>query len=286
MERQFQIRNEATAQLIAEPSRGVVNALLILESFDGAHRVQTLAQMSRRLAIPKATALRHLLALEYAGYVVADARRSSYTLGSKLLLLAQRYLGQFDMLDHARPIIAELAREAGETAHFAIMEGGEVVYLDIAEGPQRVRIYVQRGDRLPAHGVAAGKAILAQQPAEAVERFLAAGLPPLTPNTITDPAAFRAELEATRSRGFALNLGEWVAEVTGVSAPVLAHSRGIVAAIGVAGLGTRLQEPRLAEVGMVVRRHAERLARLLGGVTDDYVRMERKSIGHGVTQSG
>lgn len=243
----------------------MVNVLAMLESFDDRHREQSLSDISRRLNIPKATALRHLLALQRAGYVTVDGKRQRYSLGPQLLVLARRYLAQFDILAQVRPVLTDLAQSSGETAHFGVLEGREVVYLDIAEGPQRVRIYVQRGDRLPAHCVAAGKAILAHAPAEVREAFSAAGLPSLTEATIVSHKAFQAELAAVRRRGYATNQGEWINEVVGISAPVFAQERGVVGAIGVAGLGTRLKGARLPEMAGLVQQHAQRLTQALGG---------------------
>lgn len=260
----FQIGN-GDKTLRAEPSRAVVNVLAMLESFDQEHREQSLSDISRRLGIPKATALRHLLALQRAGYVTVDAGRQRYALGSQVLALAGRYLAQFDILAAVRPVLAELAQATGETAHFGVLEGREVVYLEIAETPQRVRVYVQRGDRLPAHAVAAGKAILAQAEPAVRAAFAAQGLARLTTETITEPAGFEADLLATRRRGFAINLGEWVEEVVGISAPVFARERKVAGALGVAGLGARMRGARQRSVAELVRRHAERLSEALGG---------------------
>jgi len=264
VERVFQIRNGSALRPAAEPSRAVLNAISILECFDQRNRALSLAEISRRTGVPKATALRHLLALDEAGYVVVDDNRQSYSLGSRALLLAQRYLAQFDRLDSLRPVLADLAEESGETAHYGVLEGSELVYLEIAESPQRVRIYVRRGDRLPAHAVAAGKAILAYESEASVAAFLGRGLSALTRRTITRPAEFRAALAAVRRRGYAVNLGEWVEEVTAVSAPVFGPGGQTVGAIGVAGLGTRLNAARVAEIGALLKRSARRVSALLG----------------------
>lgn len=242
----------------------MLSAFSILECFDHRSRALSLAEISRRTGVPKATALRHLLALDEAGYVVADDSRQSYSLGSRTLLLAERYLAQFDRLDSLRPLLAGLAEETGETAHYGVLEGSELVYLEIAESPQRVRVYVRRGDRLPAHAVAAGKAILAYESDAAVGAFLGRGLAALTKHTITPPAAFRAELAAVRRRGHAVNLGEWVEEVTAVSAPVFGADGRAAGAVGVAGLGSRFHAARVAQVAELVKQCASRISSLLG----------------------
>jgi IclR family transcriptional regulator, KDG regulon repressor len=243
----------------------VRNAFSILDCFDQQHRRLSLAEISRRTGVPKATALRHLLALDEAGYVVVDEARQHYSLGSKALLLAERYLAQFDRLEVIRAELAQLAQQTGETAHYGVLEDVEMVYLEIAESPQRVRIYVRRGDRLPAHAVAAGKAVLAHETPEALAQFLAHGLPALTGRTITRTADFRAELASVRRRGYAVNLGEWVEEVTAISAPVFGPGERVTGAIGVAGPGTRLKSVRVPEIAAIVREAARRLSALLGG---------------------
>ncbi len=252
-------------KLKVRPSRAVLGGLAILESFDEAGPVRSLAEISRGLDIPKATALRLLRALAEGRYVTRDDDTGHYTLGPGVLTLAEQFLRQHDTVRILRPLLAELASDTGETAHFGILQGREVVYLEIAESPQRVRAYVLRGDRLPAHCTAAGKAILADAAQGVVESFLAGGLQRLTPSTITDRAGFMRELRVTRRRGYGLNIGEWMEDVTGVSAAVFGHARTVQGAIGVAGPTSRLNTKNAHRVGVAVRDFAERASQRLGG---------------------
>ncbi|MGE0240953.1 MAG: IclR family transcriptional regulator [Parvibaculaceae bacterium] len=248
------------------PSGSTLHALAILESFDVAHVSQSLTVISRRLGIPKATALRILRALEERRYVFRNPHDGSYSLSFGVLALAQRYLAEFEILTILRPVLAELAAETGETAHFGVLQETEVVYLDIAESPQRVRAYVLRGDNIPAHCVAAGKAILAHAERSKLEHFLAADRARLTPATIVDRDQFLDELEQTRRRGYALNMGEWMPDVTGVSAPVFSRIELVAGAVGVAGPISRLDLARAHHVGEIVRRYAAKISEVLGGL--------------------
>lgn len=246
----------------------MLNALAILESFNPQYPKQTLSEISRRLAIPKASAWRNLAALERLGYVVRDPETHAYTLGPNVLGPARQFLKQNEMLPLARPLLANLATETGETAHLGVLQGGDVIYIEIAESPRHVRAIVARGDRLPAHCVASGKAILAHAVEGIVEAIVAAGLPRLTPRTITSGEELRADLELTRRRGYGLNLGEWTEDVVAASAPVFSHVGAVVGAIGVAAPLARLSLERVDAVGTVVRRHADRLSALLGAPVD------------------
>lgn len=247
----------------SKPSEAVLKALAILESFGAERAQQSLADISRRLGIPKASALRHLAALESAGYVVRHPG-NIYALGARVLEPARAYLKHNELISSARPILDALAVKTGETAHLGVLQGPHVIYVAIAESPQRVRAYVQQGDRIPAHAVASGKAILAFSSGDAVAQVLSAGLERLSAHTITSAEAFQADLERTRARGFGLNLGEWIEEVSAAAAPIFSHSGDVVGAIGVAGPKTRLTSEKMDEIGTIVLRHADRLSARLG----------------------
>ena len=252
-------------KLKVQPSRAVLGGLAILESFDVARPTRSLADISRHLGIPKATALRMLRALAEKHYVTHDAR-STYALGPGVLALAQRYLSDYEALPVVRPMLSELASKTGETAHFGVLQGNEVVYLEIVESPQRVRAYVLRGDHLPAHCAAAGKAILAHAAPDTVDACIAHGLPRLTSLTIADRAGFLRELRTTKQRGYGLNIGEWMEDVTGVSAPIFGFSGAVQGAIGVAGPMSRLNARNAHRIGKIVRELAQRTSQRLGGI--------------------
>lgn len=253
--------NEKTTS--AKPSQSVLSAMDMLEIFNTEREELTLAQISRELGLPKASCLRHLKALAQTGYVVYDRERKLYALGPAVLTLAQRFISQHASVLSCRPYLSQIAQETGETAHFGVLVGREVVYMDIAESPQRVRAVVGRGDRLPAHVTASGKAILAHTHRQIVEALLQSGIEAMTAHSITSAEIFRQELTITRERGYGVNLREWMDQVGAVSSPVFSQSRSIMGAIGVAGPISRLNESNIEEIGGIVCKHADRLSRSL-----------------------
>lgn len=237
-------------------SRSALAALTILESFDPDNVTQSLADISRRLELPKATALRILRALESRGYVTHDRQRKLYSLGSTVLTLAENYLSGHDPLLSARQALPSLANETGETAHIGVLSGTDVVYIDIADSPQRVRAFVKRHEHLPAHCVASGKAILAHSDPSVVEAVIRAGLTRLTSRTIASKKAFLEDLRLTRERGYAVNIGEWMEDVVAVSVPLFSHQGVVAGAIGVAWPKSRLTKEKLNSVAEIVSRYA------------------------------
>ncbi|MGI9415430.1 MAG: IclR family transcriptional regulator [Hyphomicrobiales bacterium] len=249
----------------AKPSQAVLDAVALLEAFEQDTGEKTLAEIGRAAGVPKASALRHLKALALTGYVIHDPARKTYALGPAILTLAERFIAQQPSVHACRPVLAALARETGETAHYAVLQGRDVVYLDIAESPRRIRAYVSRGDRQPAHCMASGKAILAHSHAAVVDAFVDAGLVRLTDRTITSGSALRAELAAIRTRGYGLNLSEWMDDVGAAAAPIFSGSGQVVGAIGVAAPISRLNGANAEEVGGIVRACAARFTDMLAG---------------------
>jgi len=244
----------------------VLKALTILESFDAEHPAQSLSDLSRRLGIAKASAFRNLNALEKRGYVTKSQRDGTYSLGVRILELARRFLDQNHLLSIGSSHLAELSRTTGETSHLAVLDGFEVVYVDVSQGSQLIRAVVSRGDRLSAHCVASGKAILAHSPREKVMEFLARGLKSLTPRTISSPDDFITDLELIRERGYATNIGEWSDDVSAIACPVFSHQGNVVGAIGIAGPRLRLGSKTLGYLATAIQSQAKRLSADLGGI--------------------
>ncbi len=74
----------------------------------------------------------------------------------------------------------------------------DVVYIDKVENETNVRMASRVGSRVPAYRTAVGKAILAWLGEEEVQAVVAAGMPPVTQHTTTDPQRLRAELDRVR----------------------------------------------------------------------------------------
>ena len=63
----------------------------------------------------------------------------------------------------------------GETCHFGILSGGDVLYLAKVNSPQAIRMYSMTGRRLPAYSTAIGKALLRDLDPRAAEGLVSGG---------------------------------------------------------------------------------------------------------------
>jgi IclR family transcriptional regulator, acetate operon repressor len=120
------------------------------------------------------------------------------------------------------------------------------------------------GQNLSLHASSNGKAVLAADPPEAVERYIARGLRQYTGTTITDPVALRAELARTRERGWAVNSGEWRPDVSAVAAAVVGEAGLPVASISVNVPTSRMTDDAQPVYGALVNEAAKRIGAALG----------------------
>ncbi len=231
----------------------VKKALDILEYFTVERPQLSLAEISRLVDAHKSSVFRTLCTLEAAGFLDKDRQSRKYRLGLKILDLAGRVWGSFDLRQIAAPHMEELARQTGEIIHLAILDGSDIVYLDKKGQGQVLTVATRIGGRNPAHASAMGKVLLASLPAEQVRKLLGNGpLSKLTPNTITKVPALIEELERIKEQGFALDNEEAFPGIRCVSAPVQDAEGKAIAAISVTVPAQRMSDGRIREFWRLV----------------------------------
>ncbi|MEV0439529.1 IclR family transcriptional regulator [Streptomyces spectabilis] len=244
--------------------QNVLNTLRVLEELATRQPVGV-AELARAMDLPKSTVQRALGTLRTAGWIrQTGTPPTRWTLTTKALLVGRQATGELGLRDVAVPVMEELRRATDETVHLAVPEGERVVLVERLETTQPVRIVLPLGQHLSGHASANGKAILAARTPEAVERYVADGLTRFTEATIDDPEALRAELRAIRARGYALNEGEWRADVAAVAAAILGPDGTPAASMSInlpAGRGDR---KRLEDLGVHVRAAAREISTALG----------------------
>lgn len=216
------------------------------------------------VGLDKATVSRLLRTLVQAGWVRQDADTRRYRLSSKVLRLAASVRVHLDLRTAAAPYLSQLRDQLGETVHLGVMEDLGVVYLDKLESPSSIRLVSRIGQVMPLHSTSLGKAMLAALPWDEREsRIGRMDFAPRTDRTITSAAAFREEIEVTRSRGYATDDRENEPLGACVAAAIVGPEGRPVGAISVSGPHYRIRG-RFEEIGRLVRSAATGVALELG----------------------
>jgi DNA-binding IclR family transcriptional regulator len=192
-------------------------------------------RIARELALSKAVVHRILQSLTARGMTTYEQSSREYRLGPAVAALGARALRASDLRSAALEVLPRLRDETGETATLTSPVPNGRVYLDQFEGLHEIKMTVELGRRFPLHAGSSGKAVLAFLPAGEQDRVLAGRLDALTPHTVVDPGALRAELTKIRACGYATSAGERQADAASVAAPVFSLSGDVIGAISACG---------------------------------------------------
>lgn len=237
----------------------------ILETFATIGPELGVSDVSRALGLKKATAHRLLASLLRRGLVAQDPVTRRYRLGMKLWELGSLATSQLDWVDRVKPFLQHLTDVTGETSHLAVLNDGQVLYVDKVESTRSLRMPSQVGKRLPVHCTGVGKALVAFLPEEVLKSVLARrGMPRMTAHTITDRDVFLRQLSDVRERGYASDNEEIDEGLTCIAAVVRDHTSHVVAAISIAGPTSRLRPETQADRAREVVGTANAMSRALG----------------------
>src|SRR5512137_1426737 len=204
-----------------DKAQTLIKAVKILDCFSPERPEIGVREVARLVEMSSSAAGRLLLAMKELGILIHNPATKNYSIGSRPLAWAGVYLSTCDIRSVALPYMEDLHRTTQETISLYILDGNERVCIERLESTQNVRIVARIGRRLPLYAGSAGKTFLAYLPEARREMILSTiDLVPLTENTIISKEILRKEIESIRSLGFATSYGEWMAEASGVAAPI------------------------------------------------------------------
>ncbi|MFJ4394915.1 IclR family transcriptional regulator [Pseudomonas sp. NPDC089396] len=202
------------------PDRSL-RALLVLEVLASVDAPLSLAQLCERLAAPKATLLRMLVALERLGYLLREGDEKTYLLGPRASRMGLALLRNHVVLERSRLILQTLVRQLGETCNLTALDGDRVIYVDRVETHEPLRLHVEPGTHVPLHCTASGKLFLAEMPVHRRSAILKhLELTPSSDRSITDHDVLASELERIHSRGVGIDSEEFVRGMVAVAVPI------------------------------------------------------------------
>jgi IclR family transcriptional regulator, KDG regulon repressor len=245
--------------------QSLARAFGIMEEVARSRDGISLAELSKRVGLHNSTTFHLVKTMVSLGYIrqIKDSKR--YRIGRPLFALAASALDEIEMVSLATPVLEDLSRETGESGHFAVRMGDAVVVIARTAAPGAFQLTERVGVVRPAHCTALGKVILAALRDDQLDRFLArVELTPVTPRSITEPAALKKDIEEVRKSGMAFDDGEFNPEVRCVGVPVKDFTGQVIGAIGISGPIWRLSVQALQSRAITVQAAARRLSAEFG----------------------
>lgn len=238
----------------------------VLDTLLDARTPLKLEDISAITGLPKSTAFRIVVNLLQGQYLVETDE--GYWLGLKLLRFGALVEERLDLRQQAHLFLTELRDQVNETVHLAVLDDElRVVYLEKLSAQHAVGLMISRvGITAPMHCTALGRAMAAFWPEDEIRAWIQTnGLKAYTDVTITAKDAFLRELREIRSRGYAVDKGEYEASVRCVAAPIRDRTGKVIAAVSISAPDTRMPLPLLeSPMAMRVVRAASRISQALG----------------------
>jgi DNA-binding IclR family transcriptional regulator len=243
----------------------VSSAARLLKEFRHGQRDLGVTELSRRLGMAKSTVHRILATLTAEGLLEREPSTGTYRLGLAMYDLGANVPIHRDIHQVALPVMESLRQRTQESAHIAVRDGREVVYVERVESQQAVRTFMRIGHRNSAHCTSTGKVLLAFLPQEQLDSLLEGWeLEPKTDRTITDHEMLRADLKRVRSRGYGTNVNEGQYGVASVAAPIRDSRGEVLAALSLVGPTMRISQRSLRQFAGMVVEGADTVSERLG----------------------
>mgnify|MGYP000075800764 CR=1 FL=1 len=190
----------------------------------------TLSEVAKITDLNPAVARRCLITLSALGYIGKEG--SFFMLRPAVLELSTPFIESFNIDNVIRPPLQKLRDETGDSASFAVLMGGDVLYITHVSTYRVIRLQATTGTRFPALVTSLGRAILSALPEQKIIAFISEHpITATTQKTIVDPVALENEINIARTRGFSLVSDELDYGVTSIACPVCVPGYGIVGAI-------------------------------------------------------
>jgi len=255
-------------------SQSLERGLAILSCFTPKRPILGIADIADELGMSRSTTHRYVITLLALGYLEQGASRK-YRLGLRVTDLGMSALNSTGLREHAEPYLEELRQRTSYTISLAVLDGGEILYVDRARSFRRnqgnANVDVRIGSRLPAYCTAMGKLLLANLPESDQRELLGAmKLSKQGPNAITSKKALRDELNEVREANFAVDDEELAKDLYSIAAPVRNESRDVVAAVDIAVPSSMISLGELVDaLGPHLVSTADRISARLGFRRDD-----------------
>ncbi len=229
----------------------------------------SLGQLTSILGIDRSSVFRLANTLKRRGYLANPSVGKDYILGTAVWRLSRNYDWSNMLASIAHEQLKALTLETNETAHLAVREGRNALFVDHVACSQVIAVSGQTGELVPLYCTSHGKALIADFTLEDLKALYGTRtLPGHTKNTVTSIAELARDCEKIRERGYASDDAEFQEGVRCVAAPIRDGEGAVIGSIGISAPRIRFPEERYAEVAPQVTAIARQVSALVNSATD------------------
>ncbi|OTG62407.1 IclR family transcriptional regulator PcaU [Acinetobacter silvestris] len=229
---------------------GISKGLSILDCFGPERHRLNITIAAEKTGMTRAAARRHLLTLEYLGYVEFDGHY--YYLAPKILKFSGAYLSGAQLPKICQPLLNLLTTQTSLVYSVMVLDGYEAITIarsTVHHPTDRIHPYgLHLGNRLPAHVTSAGKILLAHLDLTEQQHWLEKyPLKRLTKYSCTNNNGFIQILEEIKEQDWCYSSEEHELGVHALAVPIYAPKGNIVAALNIVSPTTKTTKEYLIQ---------------------------------------
>lgn len=250
----------------SKPSPGIVpaleNAIAIISYLNKkAPRGAALTELATNLSISKSHCHSLLKTLTYFDWLEVDVDSKVYRLETGLLSDASSLLNS-PILGKIKPLLASLVERIKIPCVLsAPLSDDTFVVMDKFNAEHVMDVNFPIGHRFPRNAFAQMRAYLAWQSEERIDQWMASWeAVQYTDRTVLDAESVRAEIIATRRRGYSRSIGEFTEGLAALALPIFDRDGKVAFIFNCSSLITTL-EPQEKEVAKEMIRTATQIHR-------------------------
>jgi DNA-binding IclR family transcriptional regulator len=217
------------------PVQSLDRGLMILEAVAKAKDPVSPSSLTALLGIDRSNALRLANTLKRRGFLTRPHGRKDFILGPSIPRLYREYDWSRMLINICHDYLKALASQTNATAHLAVREGKQVLFVDHHVAVNNmVAVAARTGEFGPLHCTAHGKALLSDFSRTDLEALF--GSDPLhayTKNTITSLNSLAKECASIKAKGFAGDDQEFQEGIRCIAASIRDMDGAIIGSIGV-----------------------------------------------------
>jgi DNA-binding IclR family transcriptional regulator len=252
------------------PIQSLDRGLIILEAVAKSTVPMSLSELTEIVGIDRSSVFRLANTMKRRGFLAYPSGRKDYILGPALWRLSHHYDWGTMLIRVSHENLKQLASQTSETAHLAIREGKQALFIDHAASNHVISISGQTGEMVPLYSTAHGKALLADLDLRQLQSLFGGSvLRSYTKDTIGTVAQLAKVCVQIKARGYACDDGEFQEGIRCVAAPIRDDSGLVIGSIGISAPLQRFPEDRYRVYGAQVKSIAEEISAKLTTQTQE-----------------
>ncbi len=193
-------------------------ALQVFEVFARENRPLSNSELARYLDLADSSCSDLLYTLRQAGFLLRTPKSRQFIPTGKLIDIARVIANSNPMQMFASEALEILSRESGETSMCGHLDGDKVKIFACHESPRALRYVLRAGTLVEVHWSSLGKALLGGMSTNEREAMIdSLPMEPVTPHTIVDKDALRADIEASMVRQWFITENEGSEHVSAIA---------------------------------------------------------------------